>query len=78
MLSDLQGMDLASHLHPYTNFADLAARGAMIVKGGEGVRVRDVDGREYIDAMAGLWCCNAGHARRRTRAKNRFPEPFRQ
>ena len=30
MRSDLQGMDLASHLHPYTNFADLAQHGATI------------------------------------------------
>ncbi len=63
MRSDLQGMDLASHLHPYTNFADLAQHGATIMNSGEGVRVRDVDGREYIDAMAGLWCCDVGYGR---------------
>jgi len=63
MHSDLQGMDLASHLHPYTNFAELARHGALIMNGGEGVRVRDVDGHEYIDAMAGLWCCDVGYGR---------------
>lgn len=28
-----------------------------------GMFYRDVGGREILDATAGLWCCNAGHAR---------------
>lgn len=63
MYTDLQGMDLNAHLHPYTNFADLAAHGTMVVKEGAGVRVRDEKGREYIDAMSGLWCCDVGYGR---------------
>lgn len=31
----------------------------------EGMYYRDVDGRQVLDATAGLWCCNAGHARPR-------------
>ncbi|WP_411834492.1 aspartate aminotransferase family protein [Pseudoxanthomonas mexicana] len=30
-----------------------------------GMHYRSVDGREILDATAGLWCCNAGHARPR-------------
>jgi len=30
-----------------------------------GMYYRDVDGREILDGTAGLWCCNAGHARPR-------------
>ncbi|WP_245622584.1 aspartate aminotransferase family protein [Pseudoxanthomonas dokdonensis] len=30
-----------------------------------GMHYRDVDGREILDACAGLWCVNAGHARPR-------------
>ena len=30
-----------------------------------GMFYRDVDGREILDGTAGLWCCNAGHARPR-------------
>jgi beta-alanine--pyruvate transaminase len=30
-----------------------------------GMYYRDVDGNEVLDATAGLWCCNAGHARPR-------------
>ncbi|MBD8527782.1 aspartate aminotransferase family protein [Pseudomarimonas arenosa] len=29
----------------------------------EGMYYYDVDGRQVLDAVAGLWCCNAGHAR---------------
>jgi len=31
----------------------------------EGMYYRSVDGRQILDATAGLWCCNAGHARPR-------------
>ncbi len=31
----------------------------------EGMYYRSVDGREILDGTGGLWCCNAGHARRR-------------
>ncbi len=30
-----------------------------------GMHYRDVDGRQILDGAAGLWCCNAGHARER-------------
>jgi len=30
-----------------------------------GMHYKSVDGREILDATAGLWCCNAGHARPR-------------
>ena len=63
MYTDLQGMDLKSHLHPYTNFADLAEHGPLVMKEGVGVKVRDEKGREYIDAMSGLWCCDVGYGR---------------
>ena len=63
MYTDLQGMDLKSHLHPYTNFADLAEHGPLVMKEGAGVKVRDEKGREYIDAMSGLWCCDVGYGR---------------
>jgi adenosylmethionine-8-amino-7-oxononanoate aminotransferase len=34
-----------------------------VVARGEGARVWDVDGREYLDGTAGLWFVNAGHGR---------------
>lgn len=48
--------------HP---FADMAAvRGAeIVITRGEGTRVWDADGHEYLDATASLWCVNVGHGR---------------
>ncbi len=38
--------------------------GLLIFERAEGVRLYDVEGREYIDAMSGLWVVNVGHGRR--------------
>ena len=32
-----------------------------LVVAAEGVHYTSEDGREIIDALSGLWCCNAGH-----------------
>jgi len=49
-----------SFLHPFakptrTNFVPIAR--------GEGALLWDADGKEYVDAMASLWYCAAGHGR---------------
>ncbi|MFQ5874987.1 MAG: aspartate aminotransferase family protein, partial [Dehalococcoidia bacterium] len=49
---------------PFTQFKDLAeAGGPMIVVEGEGVRVKDSDGKSYIDGIGGLFLINVGHGR---------------
>ena len=63
MSEDLREMDLDSLLHPYTNFEDHAEHGPVIMKGAHGVRLTDIHGREYIDALAGLWCVDVGYGR---------------
>lgn len=35
----------------------------MIVEGGEGAWISDVDGNRYLDGMSGLWCVNVGYGR---------------
>ncbi len=37
---------------------------APIMARGEGAKIWDTDGKEYIDALAGLFCVNAGYGRR--------------
>ncbi len=37
--------------------------GKRILVEGKGVMVKDIDGNEYIDALAGLWLVNVGHGR---------------
>ncbi len=55
-----EAKDIAYHLHPYTNPAQLAEQGPMILNKGKGVYVYDNEGRDYIEGMAGLWCASFG------------------
>lgn len=48
-------------LHPFARPS--AARFVTIVRG-DGAAVFDADGNRYVDALASLWYCNAGHGRR--------------
>lgn len=47
------------------NWKELAEqKGMRVFDRGEGARLYDVNGTEYIDGIAGLWVVNAGHGRR--------------
>ncbi|HEY4941542.1 MAG TPA: aminotransferase [Rhizomicrobium sp.] len=59
-LSNAQMRDVASVLHPYTNLVKFRETGPMVIARGEGVRVYDESGKDYIEAMAGLWCTALG------------------
>lgn len=58
-------LDRARVLHPFTALADheVGKTPVRVLEGGAGVRVRDRDGRELIDAFAGLYCVNIGYGR---------------
>ena len=60
----IQQMDSAHFLHPFTDFKDLAHRGSRVIVRGEGIYVWDSEGARLLDAMSGLWCVNIGYARR--------------
>ncbi|MEM7237811.1 MAG: aspartate aminotransferase family protein [Pseudomonadota bacterium] len=61
--AEYQAMDGAHHWHPFTDTADLAARGARVIVKAEGVWLTDSEGHEILDGMAGLWCVNVGYGR---------------
>ncbi|MEM8842536.1 MAG: aspartate aminotransferase family protein, partial [Pseudomonadota bacterium] len=61
--AEYQAMDGAHHWHPFTDTADLAAKGARVIVKAEGVWLTDNDGHEILDGMAGLWCVNVGYGR---------------
>ena len=61
---ELQALDSAHFLHPFTDHGDLATRGARVIERGEGIYVWDSEGHRLLDAMSGLWCVNAGYGRR--------------
>ena len=52
--------DKAYLMHPMTNLQRHKEVGPMVVTGGRGVYVTDETGKEYIEAMAGLWCTSLG------------------
>ena len=56
-----QGHPLPRFLHP---FAKPTRERFITVARGEGARIYDTDGRDYIDGMASLWYCAIGHGRR--------------
>ncbi|MFD0987969.1 aspartate aminotransferase family protein [Methyloligella solikamskensis] len=59
----LQRMDAAHHLHPFTHGSELGAKGVRIITEADGVFLRDSLGNEILDGMAGLWCVAIGYGR---------------
>jgi 4-aminobutyrate---pyruvate transaminase len=57
--------DIATTIHPYTNLRLHEAEGPMVITEGEGVFVRDENGKAYLEGMAGLWCASLGFSERR-------------
>ncbi|MEO8558917.1 MAG: aminotransferase [Rhodospirillales bacterium] len=58
--NSLQARDIASVVHPYTHLKKHLTEGPMVVVRGEGVRVWDDSGKDYIEGMAGLWSASLG------------------
>ncbi|NYZ14190.1 aspartate aminotransferase family protein [Azospirillum sp. RWY-5-1] len=57
--------DKAFVLHPYTNLKAHETQGPMIIDRGQGVRVYDDSGKEYIEGLASLWCVSLGWGQER-------------
>jgi len=60
---ELQALDAAHHMHPFTAGGELADKGARIITRANGVYLHDSEGNEILDGMAGLWCVNIGYGR---------------
>ena len=63
--NSLASLDIAYHLHPYTNLRQHQERGPLVIVEGDGIRVKDETGKEYIEAMSGLWCAALGFSEER-------------
>jgi len=63
--AELHQADRTSVLHPSTSIADFTSGKlpSTIVDSASGVRIRDTEGHELIDAFAGLYCVNIGYGR---------------
>ncbi len=55
--------DLAYILHPATLLKTHSEQGPKILVEGNGIFVRNLEGREFIDGLSGLWNVNIGHGR---------------
>jgi len=55
--------DLQSYWLPFTPNRSFKERPRLLVRG-EGMYYWDKDGRKILDGISGLWCVNAGHARK--------------
>jgi PLP-dependent transaminase len=61
-MSELQDLDLRHVLHPHAVVGQ--ARPPVVFVRGDGARLWDADGNEYLDGTCGLWVCPVGHGRR--------------
>lgn len=61
---NLWQMDRRHSLHPWTNFGPFEKDGALVITKGQGCYLWDAEGRQYLDAVGGLWCTNIGLGRK--------------
>jgi 4-aminobutyrate---pyruvate transaminase len=57
--------DIASTVHPYTNLKLHETEGPLVITEGDGVFVRDENGKTYLEGLAGLWNASLGFSERR-------------
>ena len=55
-----EARDVASQLHGYTNARAMEESGPLMLTEGKGVYVKDNAGKQYLEAMSGLWCASLG------------------
>ncbi|PSK86366.1 4-aminobutyrate--pyruvate transaminase [Limimaricola soesokkakensis] len=58
--NSLAQADIATSLHPYTNARRHEEKGPLVISRGKGIHVYDEHGKEYIEALAGLWSVAVG------------------
>ncbi|MEM9850623.1 MAG: aminotransferase [Pseudomonadota bacterium] len=62
-LAEIEAMDVAHHLHPWTHFDSLEADGPLVIARGDGNHLEDGHGNRYLDSVGGMWCTNIGLGR---------------
>jgi putrescine aminotransferase len=61
---ELQALDSAHFLHPFTDHKALSAKGARIITRADGCYIFTHDGEKILDGMSGLWCVALGYGRK--------------
>lgn len=57
----IEDLDREFVFHPFTNAREHQRDGPLTMVRGQGSTLTDTHGREYLDAMGGLWCVNIGY-----------------
>lgn len=60
-MDDLTRKEKRHIWHPFTQMQDWGAEDPLFIESGQGVKVRDLEGREYYDANSSLWLTVHGH-----------------
>ena len=63
-LKQLQAIDAAHHLHPFTDHRELRGAGTRMIVRADGAYIYDSEGNRILDGMAGLWCVAVGYGRK--------------
>lgn len=59
--TSIEARDLRYVFHPTTNLAELHASGPLVRQRAKGVYIWDSSGKQYLEAMSGLWCAALGY-----------------
>jgi adenosylmethionine-8-amino-7-oxononanoate transaminase len=57
----LETWDKAYLWHPFTQMQDYIKETPLIIKEGNGIYLKDINGKEYIDGVSSMWCNIHGH-----------------
>ncbi|MCZ8375255.1 MAG: aspartate aminotransferase family protein [Beijerinckiaceae bacterium] len=61
LANSLIELDREHYVHPVSAYRAHEAKGATVLQSAKGMFVRDAEGRDLLDAFAGLWCVNIGY-----------------
>ena len=59
----LRARNARHHIHPFSDMDALNAEGVRIITHAEGVWLRDIEGRRFLDGFSGLWNVAVGYGR---------------
>nr|WP_319385862.1 aspartate aminotransferase family protein [uncultured Roseibium sp.] len=63
--NSLEARDIAVQLHSYADARRQEDTGSLVIDKGEGIYVEDINGKRYIEGMAGLWSVAVGFGEKR-------------
>lgn len=61
LANSLVQLDREHLIHPVSAYRSHEAKGVTVLESAKGMFVRDAQGKELLDAFAGLWCVNIGY-----------------